>query len=314
MNSANVPPKDIAGEKLPLAKGDIVFYNWDYTGDKYGSGFFGNHVAIVVAASGTDPKSGWTGPLVDEHTTNRKHAIWSLIPYNAQFATTGGWWDTFFNDGPPTRTTKHGLGGRRISGVRSPRMKPGKPPAVSTPTTRSGQRAYSRPLRIEGNVPAAQLSGAEHAFQAGMIERQLLAVPTSPPDTSVALRPGAVALNHMVKVGNRRISRQFAGSALQAQRAALKNARLWEAGSDVRVLGGGADHFHYAQIKRISPTQIEIRGTVRTWAKVAQVQAGQRIVPATPANTLDTLATLTHSATGWKISTLSWAFAPGSQP
>jgi hypothetical protein len=79
-------------------------------------------------------------------------------------------------------------------------------------------------------------------------------------------------------------------------------------------MGGGANDFHYAMVRRVSPTQIELRGTVRTWAKMAQVQHDGRVVPATPTNTLDVDSTLTLSGKTWKVSSFNWAFAPGSQP
>lgn len=66
-----------------IVAGDPVFYIWDYrvTPVKY------NHASIVVGR-GTDPNSGWSGMLVDQHTTDRYHAIWNLIPYNSRWATT----------------------------------------------------------------------------------------------------------------------------------------------------------------------------------------------------------------------------------
>lgn len=69
---------------LPSAikAGDPVFYQWD---DTSGNAF--NHSSIVVG-SGTDPNSGWVGTLIDQHTTNRSHAIWNLRPYNAKWMTT----------------------------------------------------------------------------------------------------------------------------------------------------------------------------------------------------------------------------------
>jgi hypothetical protein len=64
-----------------VAAGDPVFYIFSDSDTKFG------HSSIVVG-SGTDPNSGWVGGLIDEHTTNRKHAIWNLRPYNSQWATT----------------------------------------------------------------------------------------------------------------------------------------------------------------------------------------------------------------------------------
>lgn len=63
-----------------VGKGDLFFYDWD--GDAVI-----NHTAIY-AADGTDPNSGNIGALVDQHTNDRKHAIWSLAPYNSDRNTT----------------------------------------------------------------------------------------------------------------------------------------------------------------------------------------------------------------------------------
>jgi hypothetical protein len=66
-------------DSLPgFTKGDPVFYDWS---DHF------NHAAIIVA-HGTDATSGFTGKLVDEHTSDRKKVIWNLRPYNSHWAVT----------------------------------------------------------------------------------------------------------------------------------------------------------------------------------------------------------------------------------
>jgi cell wall-associated NlpC family hydrolase len=60
--------------------GDLMFYDWG--GDKVV-----DHVSIVVG-TGTDPNGGDIGTLVDSHTINRYHAIWSLETYDADKLTT----------------------------------------------------------------------------------------------------------------------------------------------------------------------------------------------------------------------------------
>ncbi|MEW6771999.1 MAG: amidase domain-containing protein [Bacillota bacterium] len=64
------------------APGDVFLYNWNTTTDT-----IFDH-ASINAAYGTDINSGKIGDLVDQHTTNRLHAIWHLIPYNPQYQTT----------------------------------------------------------------------------------------------------------------------------------------------------------------------------------------------------------------------------------
>jgi len=61
--------------------GDILGYDW--TGD----GIW-DHASIEVAYTGCDPVSGWCGDLVDQHTTDRYHAFWTLQPYNPNWQTT----------------------------------------------------------------------------------------------------------------------------------------------------------------------------------------------------------------------------------
>ena len=63
-----------------LDTGDVLFYDWDSNGSL-------DHSAIQVSV-GTDPTSGWYGDLIDEHTSNRYHAFWSLDPYNSRASTT----------------------------------------------------------------------------------------------------------------------------------------------------------------------------------------------------------------------------------
>lgn len=61
--------------------GDLFFYDWETDGTM-------NHVSIYVV-DGTDPNGDhYTGALIDQHTTNRYHAIWSLSSYNVNKYTT----------------------------------------------------------------------------------------------------------------------------------------------------------------------------------------------------------------------------------
>jgi len=64
-----------------LGKGDLLFYDWD------GNGHI-DHVSIIAAENQYDPNSRWYGDLVDQHSTDRYHAFWSLRPYNSQWSTT----------------------------------------------------------------------------------------------------------------------------------------------------------------------------------------------------------------------------------
>lgn len=78
-NSGTLYP-DPHNDSSNIAIGDVISYDMDTNGSK-------NHSGIMVG-TGTDPDSGWTGDLTDQHTTDRYHAIWHLRPYNAYWSTT----------------------------------------------------------------------------------------------------------------------------------------------------------------------------------------------------------------------------------
>lgn len=60
--------------------GDLLYYDWDGNGSK-------DHVGIRVGV-GRDPVSGLSGDLTDQHTSDRQHAIWHLLPSNDDWRTT----------------------------------------------------------------------------------------------------------------------------------------------------------------------------------------------------------------------------------
>jgi hypothetical protein len=64
-----------------VSAGDVFFYDWAGDGGV-------NHASIYVA-NGTDPNGNhYSGALIDQHTSDRYHAIWSLSSYNQYKLTT----------------------------------------------------------------------------------------------------------------------------------------------------------------------------------------------------------------------------------
>lgn len=61
--------------------GDILFYDWN------GDGWW-DHTAVEASYGDRDPGSGLYGDCVNMHTTDRRHAIWHLAPYNTTPAQT----------------------------------------------------------------------------------------------------------------------------------------------------------------------------------------------------------------------------------
>ena len=64
-----------------VTSGDVLFYDW-------GQGEGVSHAAMQVGYGADPNRAGWQGNYIDQHTTNRYHAFWSLKPYNAAWATT----------------------------------------------------------------------------------------------------------------------------------------------------------------------------------------------------------------------------------
>jgi hypothetical protein len=63
-----------------VVTGDVLFYDWESDNSI-------DHVGIQVGY-GQDPNSSYNGNYQDQHTTDRYHAFWSLLPYNSQWSTT----------------------------------------------------------------------------------------------------------------------------------------------------------------------------------------------------------------------------------
>jgi Putative amidase domain len=67
-----------------VVTGDVLYYDW-------GQGEGMSHATIQVGI-GDDPNlypnQVWYGNYIDEHTSNRYHAFWSLKPYNSYWSTT----------------------------------------------------------------------------------------------------------------------------------------------------------------------------------------------------------------------------------
>jgi len=63
-----------------LSQGDVLFYDWQ------GNGI--SHSTIQTVNYGVDPTYGGVGSLVDQHSNDRYHMIWTLQPKNPYAQTT----------------------------------------------------------------------------------------------------------------------------------------------------------------------------------------------------------------------------------
>ncbi len=106
----------------------------------------------------------------------------------------------------------------------------------------------------------------------------------------------------------------FTGRALQVELARLEAAGKPRPAPDAVALGGGVRAFSVTRSSRPNDHTAVLRGTATAWARVGEVQA-DRVVTSTPSNEMVVSATLDRDAAGvWRVSELSWTFAPGSAP
>lgn len=106
----------------------------------------------------------------------------------------------------------------------------------------------------------------------------------------------------------------FTGGALTDAVKMVGNAVRTEADPAFQALGGGADSFRFSR-RSVTGSAIAISGTYRAWSKIAQIQPGGKVVPASPGNLIDFSATLARCPDGlWRVSSFTWAFHPGSAP
>jgi len=133
-------------------------------------------------------------------------------------------------------------------------------------------------------------------FERAMVDRQQLASPASSANMT-------------------ELSTVFTEGELQREQATATVAAAVQKNSEIRALGGGADSFSYSRIATLSDSQAVLTGSYRAWARVGQVQKNGQVLSATPSNIIDYTAQLSRDAAGnWRVSSLVWSFAPGSEP
>lgn len=109
------------------------------------------------------------------------------------------------------------------------------------------------------------------------------------------------------------IDASYTGHGGDEIRQTLENAIDLARDPDYRYYGGAVSGIDYERL-HINGETATVDARVTLWAKLAQVQAGGVVVPATPKGDMLVNAVLTDTPSGWKVSSIDWAFAPGSEP
>ncbi|MBT8225500.1 MAG: hypothetical protein HKP61_12635 [Dactylosporangium sp.] len=297
-------------ERVDAPISSVIVYQWEITPEQIAEGSFSpDHTAIAVAR-GTDPGSGWSDLLVDAHTTNRYHAIWHLIPYNAMFASTAAAIlamgntaiDLYGNaDRSVLRAPTVEPAGRTAAGARLPRL---KPPASDVAST---------VVAGDGLTPEQDLA-VRSAFESAMATRQRVAVSDSALTAPATTARSDEVPHHAAGHGRTQLASLFTAQQLTREIHNLDAAVELRLRESVRALDGGAESFRYTASALQANGDVVLRGSFRAWAKVGQAQPDGDLVPAQPSNVINFVSTLRQAGGAWKVAALTWEFASGNEP
>lgn len=161
-------------------------------------------------------------------------------------------------------------------------------------------------------------SGGEVANKAAAVVRQALEfrlkinvpdLPNAKADLSANDRAALTAR------GNARVPQLFSGDEAQRELNFVAQANSGSTdGTQVRPLGGGVSAYSCTGAT-VSASTVQIEATATTWARMAHPADGT-VVYAQPSNVVNVKATVTigGGVGGMTVSTLTWEFAPGSEP
>jgi len=285
---------------IPTPIGSVVVYQWEATPEDIGEWNFSPDHTSIATAYGTDPDSGWSGLLVGQHTTNRHHAIWHLIPYNALYASAA--------------TVILALGNNALDTV--PQAQSSQS-LVGCPRPRS-QSPLPRPKHkedflsfdlgtLDQGIALDDRKAVTATFESAMSLRQRIGVSDREAESGIQS-------HQIVELDKAKLGQVFAGPQLRQEIQNFDSALLLRESAQVQAVDGGADGFQYSTISRNEKGQVVLVGSFRAWATVAQVQSDGSLVPANPSNKVDFFAVVDLADGTYKVSSLQWTFAPGSQP
>ena len=158
---------------------------------------------------------------------------------------------------------------------------------------------------------SVSVSQATDLVRSATVISQQVVVPASSGESD-DLHPATTDLTKTESLGRERLSAYYTGKALVDQTADLDKAMHQEEQPDFVALGGGASDFVVTST-RSSGSALYVKARVDVWSLVGQIQRG-KVVRARPVNTILVTATVVKTASGPRISSYIWTFAPGSSP
>ncbi|MCU1675761.1 MAG: hypothetical protein JWM93_519 [Frankiales bacterium] len=182
--------------------------------------------------------------------------------------------------------------------------------ATSTSATPTGA-ATSAPSQSSDAVSNADLSAASAAMLDALIDRQRVTVSEN---ARLGVRPSADEVQQLQRTRVAALSQRYLGVELERMRKVVDRVPAILSAPDFQALDGGADSLNVTASRRTDSDSVELTGTARTWAKMAQLHADGTSATASPSNVIQFVAVLTQRGKSWLLEDLDWKFAPGSEP
>jgi hypothetical protein len=112
------------------------------------------------------------------------------------------------------------------------------------------------------------------------------------------------------------LSEYFEGRELEMQLEAMERVAVAVTDPTFRSTGGGADTFAFSSTEALAGGVYRVKGSMRDWASMAQVQEGGKLVEARPIGFTDFTidVRVPPNASHGKVIKYAWDFQPGSGP
>ena len=164
------------------------------------------------------------------------------------------------------------------------------------------QQAYS------SATPDSRPASAVHAPTTGPVLRSLLASTQGRGTDSAATR------QLRWEARNKNIDRRFTASAADHEHQVLAAVRSADQDPHFRSLDGGISSVVLSSVT-IAGSHAEARGRTTAWSSMAQRQPDGKWLIQTAENSLELQVRLDFADVGgWRVSTFTWQFAPGTEP
>lgn len=168
-------------------------------------------------------------------------------------------------------------------------------------------------VRAELTSDSLQSTVVKSRFTEAMTVRQIMTVPNHGAGQVGLLSKRT--LDEQIDSGTKALGKVFTPAAAEQEMTGLRNSVSSETNGNTEEQGAGVSNVTFDQVS-ITGKMANVHAHVTTWSKFKLRQNAQSAwISAHPSNVLDVQAILSRDATGtWKVSTLDWDFAPGSEP